>query len=66
MTLPPNSEKIKSIELYNILGQSVYRNLNTYEGTYNEYEVQNLATGTYVIKLATQDNRILTKKIIVK
>ncbi|WP_296385325.1 LamG-like jellyroll fold domain-containing protein [Winogradskyella sp.] len=64
--LNPTNSELKNIELFNILGQSVYNNDNLWGGSYNEYEIQNLSTGTYVVKLSTVDNKIITKKIIVK
>ncbi|WP_339752109.1 LamG-like jellyroll fold domain-containing protein [uncultured Winogradskyella sp.] len=66
VVLNPNNKKIKSIEVYNVLGQSVYRNNAIYQSTYNEFEVHNLSTGTYIIKLMTDDNAMISKKIIVK
>jgi chaperonin GroEL len=65
VVLNPNYKKIKSIEVYNISGQSVYRNDNIYEGTYNEFQLGSLSTGSYIVKLSTADNSVLTKKIIV-
>jgi hypothetical protein len=44
----------------------VYTNTNLWDGTYGEYELNNLSTGTYIIKLYTENNKAITKKIIVK
>lgn len=66
VVLNPNNEKIKDIDVINLLGQSAYRIRNIFEGTYTEYDVQNLSTGTYIIKLTTATNASITKKIIVK
>jgi hypothetical protein len=63
--LNPSHSELKNVELYNIEGQSVYKNDNLWVGSYNEYEVNNLSTGTYVVKLSTADNKTITKKIIV-
>ncbi|WP_299112588.1 LamG-like jellyroll fold domain-containing protein [uncultured Winogradskyella sp.] len=63
--LNPNNIEVRTVELYNIVGQSVYKTQG-YEGAYNEYEVGDLSTGTYIIKLNTLENGQLTKKIIIK
>lgn len=65
VVLNPTNEELKSIEVINMVGQSVQR-INMFEGSYNEYEVTNLNTGTYIIKLTTATNTSITKKIIVK
>jgi len=62
----PKHEKMKSLEVINILGQSVYRNTTLFDGSYNEYDLQNFSTGTYIVKLTTSNNALLTKKIIVE
>ena len=66
VVLNPKNVELKNIEVYNITGQSVYSTNRVMEGRYNEYELQNLSTGTYIIKLNTADDKALTKKIIVK
>jgi hypothetical protein len=66
VVLNPENKKIKQIELYSVLGQSVYKNNNIHDFVYNEFEVPNLSTGAYIIKLMTDDNAMLSKKIIVK
>lgn len=66
VVLNPKNKKIKSIEVYNVLGQSVYKINRIYEGTYNEFEVRDLSEGTYIIRLVTEENGVLTKKILVK
>lgn len=62
----PNLIDIKSIELYNILGQSVYAIEDISESGYSEYEVKNLTTGTYIIKLHSESGSVVTKKVLVK
>ncbi|MCA0152208.1 T9SS type A sorting domain-containing protein [Winogradskyella sp. 2Y89] len=54
------------ISVTNILGQRVYQNGNAYPGSYTEYDLQGLTTGTYIVQLVTEDNIKLTKKFIVK
>ena len=63
--LNPNQTELKQLELYNILGQSVYTNVDLYQTRYNEYPIKNLSTGTYILKLNTLYGSV-TKKIIVK
>jgi len=66
VVLNPKNEDIKTIEIFNVLGQSVYKNQNTHEGSYNEYEIQGLSSGTYIVQLIAANNSTFTKKIIVK
>ncbi|MBV7267754.1 choice-of-anchor D domain-containing protein [Winogradskyella luteola] len=62
----PNLVDIKSIELFNMLGQSVYTIENISESGYSEYEVKNLSAGTYIIKLYAVSGSVSTKKVLVK
>ena len=61
----PNLIDIKSIELINMLGQSVTVIKDISESGYSEYEVKNLSTGTYIIKLNTGSGSVSTKKVLV-
>ena len=63
--LNPNNEKVKAIDVINMLGQSVYSIQQIFEGTYNEYDMQRLSVGTYIIKVVMSDNRQLTKKVTI-
>jgi hypothetical protein len=63
--LNPNMIDVKSIELYNILGQNITTIENISELDYSEYEVKNLSTGTYIIKINTLSG-LLSKKVLVK
>ncbi|MDP5082260.1 MAG: T9SS type A sorting domain-containing protein [Winogradskyella sp.] len=62
----PNRLDIKSIELFNMLGQSIYMNKTIPNSDYSEYDVKNLNTGTYIIRLTTKNSAIITKKILVQ
>ncbi|MCT4629080.1 choice-of-anchor D domain-containing protein [Winogradskyella sp.] len=62
----PNLVDVKSIALFNMLGQSVHTIENISESGYSEYEVKNLSTGTYVVKLYTASGSVSTKKVLVK
>lgn len=66
IVLNPNNLNLKSLEIYSIEGQSVYTNNQLWEGNYGEYEINNLSTGVYIVKLKTDENVEVTKKIIVK
>lgn len=61
----PNNKEIKSIELFDILGKSVYNNKMNDTVNTLEFRLNSLATGAYIIRLITEENGILTKKIIV-
>ena len=63
--LNPNGLEIKSIEMFNILGQSVWTINDISESGYSEYEVKNLSTGAYIIKLYTVSGSV-SKKVLVK
>jgi hypothetical protein len=65
VVMNPNNEVLKGIDIINILGQTTQSIRNIFDGTYNEYDVDNLNTGTYIIKLTTATNAMLTKKIII-
>ncbi|WP_400078660.1 LamG-like jellyroll fold domain-containing protein [Winogradskyella sp. R77965] len=61
----PNQIEVKSIVLFNMLGQSVYTYNNIIQSGHSEYNVTNLSAGAYIIKLFTANNTVLTKKIVV-
>ncbi len=63
--LNPNSLEIKSIEIFNILGQSIYTIKNVENTSYSEYKVKNLSVGTYIVKLKTVNGET-SKKVLVK
>ncbi len=56
---------VKSIELFNLLGQSIHIIENISGSGYSEYEVKNLSTGTYIIKINTVSGSV-SKKVLVK
>lgn len=62
----PNHLEVTSVELFNMVGQSVYSMNTITSSAYAEYEIKNLSTGTYIIKLETSPGSILTKKVLVK
>ncbi len=62
----PNLIDVNSIEIFNVLGQSIYTIENISESGYSEYDVKNLSTGTYIIKLYAASGSVSTKKVLVK
>lgn len=62
----PTNLDVKHIEIYNISGQNVYNIGDILKGTYSEYNIGNLTSGIYVVKLSTDDNIVVTKKVIIK
>ncbi|WP_405570116.1 LamG-like jellyroll fold domain-containing protein [Winogradskyella sp. Asnod2-B02-A] len=62
----PSQLEIKSMTLYNMLGQSVYNNNTIAQRNYSEYNINNLSVGTYIIKLQTQTGSLVTKKVLIK
>jgi len=63
--LNPTFKNIKSIEMFNLLGQSIKTFNDNEETEQSEYKVKDLSTGTYIIKLYT-DNGVVSKKVLVK
>lgn len=63
--LNPTLKEVKSIELFNIVGQSIKTFKNISETTYSEYKVKNLSTGTYIIKINTLSGSV-SKQVLVK
>lgn len=61
----PNFVHVKSIELYNLLGQQVAQINDISELDYSEYKVKNLSSGTYILKIDTLSG-LLSKKVLVK
>tara|TARA_R110002049_G_scaffold302258_1_gene494989 strand:- start:60966 stop:66419 length:5454 start_codon:yes stop_codon:yes gene_type:complete len=62
----PNLKEIKSAELFNILGQSVYKINDIESKNYSEFKTHGIIPGTYIIKLKTKDNTNLSKKVLIK
>ncbi len=62
----PTNLDVKHIEIYNISGQNVYNIGDILKGAYSEYNIGNLTSGIYVVRLSTDDNIVVTKKVIIK
>ncbi len=61
----PTLRDIRSIELFNIMGQSICTIKPIENSTYSEYKVKNLSTGAYIVKVVT-DTGTTSKKVLVK
>src|SRR5690606_32710811 len=61
----PKLKFVKRIELFNLLGQSVYTITSVDQAPYSEYEIKNLSTGAYIVKIYTE-NGVVTEKVLVK
>ncbi|WP_422103832.1 LamG-like jellyroll fold domain-containing protein [Winogradskyella sp.] len=65
VVLNPKLIELEQMQLYNINGQVVYTNTDLWQETYNEYQLQDLSTGVYIIQLKTITG-IHSKKIIIE
>ena len=63
--LNPEFKNIKTIELFNILGQSILTLDEIAPSASSEYKTENLSSGTYIIKVYT-DNGSFSKKVLVE
>ena len=63
--LNPEFKDIKTIELFNILGQSISTFDEITPSANSEYKTKNLSSGTYIIKVYT-DNGSFSKKVLVE
>ncbi|RLD29488.1 MAG: MAM protein, partial [Bacteroidetes bacterium] len=61
----PTLKNIKSVELINMLGQSIYDIKDIPNENYSEFKTKHISSGTYIIKLKTETGT-LTKKVLVK
>ncbi len=60
----PDTEEIKSIEMLNILGQTIYKNTKTLNDSYAQFKIDNLQTGTYIINIETSKETFIKKVIV--
>ena len=61
----PTLVEVESLELFNILGQSIFYSNEIETENYTEIKVSNLSAGTYIINLNTESGKI-SKKVLVK
>lgn len=64
--LNPNNVNITCIEVYSITGKRVFKNQNSNNNSIIDYQVTNVNSGIYILRLTTESNGILVKKIIAK
>ncbi|WP_111682408.1 T9SS type A sorting domain-containing protein [Winogradskyella tangerina] len=62
----PTNIDVKGVEVFNISGQRVYTNTTLLNNSSISYNVNNLVSGVYIIRLVTESNTSLTKKVLVK
>lgn len=60
----PTLIEVKSMELLNVIGQTVTTINNISVSGYSEYQVKNLSSGTYIIKINTVSGSV-SKKVLV-
>ncbi|MEW4925482.1 LamG-like jellyroll fold domain-containing protein [Algibacter sp. 2305UL17-15] len=61
----PEAKTIKEVELYNILGQSVYNFRTNSNEKLIEHRVKQIKAGVYIIKLNTE-NETISKKVVIE
>ncbi|GAA4977436.1 choice-of-anchor D domain-containing protein [Algibacter aquimarinus] len=61
----PKLLNIKTVELYNVLGQSVFNVNNDNNESYLEFKTKEINTGVYIINL-TSENNTISKKILIE
>ena len=62
----PNHKNIQSIKIYNMLGQTVLESNNKTIENYIELKTNQVKNSAYIIKLKTDENNIVVKKVLVK
>lgn len=60
----PNLSQIESIEMFNIIGQSIYNVTKNSDSDYMEIKTKNITTGAYIIKIETENN-VVSKKVLI-
>ena len=60
----PDSKEIRSVEMYNVLGQMIFNYKTTTNERYITYSASHIQTGAYILKIVTE-NGTLTKKVLV-
>ena len=61
----PTFKNIQSVELINMLGQTIYTIKDIPGTNYSEFKTKNISSGTYTIKLNTETGT-LSKKVLVE
>ena len=61
----PNLKDVKSAQLFNVLGQSIYNFENIENVSYQKFKTKRLNPGTYILKLYMPNNTV-SKKVLIK
>ncbi|SHJ08745.1 LamG-like jellyroll fold domain-containing protein [Algibacter luteus] len=61
----PNSNLIESIQMFNILGQSLFKIESNTSNNHIEYNANQINTGNYILKIETEFG-IISKKVLVE
>jgi len=61
----PTLQQVESVEMTNMLGQTIYTLNNVLSKNHQEIELKNLSSGAYIINLKTQ-NGTVSKKVLVE
>lgn len=62
----PHNKAIKSLDVYNMLGQPIFSTTDISQySSHSEYKLPTISSGTYIVKLNTNDDATISKKIIV-
>ena len=62
----PMNQSIKNVEMYSITGKRVFNNNTLSSENSIKYQARNLNTGIYIIRLETENNGVITKKVLIK
>lgn len=62
----PKNLNVTGIEVYNISGQKVYIIDDVLKENHSKYDITNLSSGIYIIRMRTDDNVIVSKKIVIQ
>jgi hypothetical protein len=66
LVLNPTNQSVRGIEMFSITGKQVYSSSTLNNSNSIAYKVKNLNTGIYILKLETENNGLITKKVLVK
>ncbi|MCF7567833.1 T9SS type A sorting domain-containing protein [Sabulilitoribacter arenilitoris] len=61
----PNAQLIESVEMINILGQTLFKFKINSNDDYLKYKASQMKTGTYILKIETEYGKI-SKKVLIK
>ncbi len=61
----PNAQLIESVEMINILGQSLFKFKISSNDDYLKYKASQIKAGTYILKIETEHGK-LSKKVLIK